>query len=126
VKAYLLIALGSGLGGVARHAATLAVSSRVAGDFPWGTFLVNITGSILIGVVTGLPALRLEGENGLLLRQFLTVGILGGFTTFSAFSGQTLAMIQGGRWALAAAYAAASVFLCVAGAGFGHWLGTKL
>jgi len=126
VKLYLLIALGSGLGGVARHAATVAVSARLGGDFPWGTFFVNVLGSFMIGVVAGLPSVRLEGEGGLLLRQFMTVGVLGGFTTFSAFSGQTLALLQGGRWGLAAMYAGLSVAVCVAGAAAGHALGAKL
>ena len=118
MKAYLLIALGSGLGGVARHWLTTLLAARVASPFPWGTFLVNVIGSAVIGFVLALPDSRLSPAT----RQFLTVGILGGFTTFSAFSAQTLHLIQSGKTPLAFAYAVASVITCVAGC----WLGWHL
>ena len=92
VKAYLLIALGSGLGGVARHWLTTLLAARIASPFPWGTFLVNVIGSGIIGFVLALPDSRINPA----VRQFLAVGILGGFTTFSAFSAQTLGLMQSG------------------------------
>jgi fluoride exporter len=117
VKAYLFIALGSGLGGVGRHWLTALLAARVASPFPWGTFLVNVIGSAIIGFVLALPDSRLTPAT----RQFLAVGILGGFTTFSAFSAQTLQLMQSGKMPLACAYAVASVIACVAGCWLGWW-----
>jgi CrcB protein len=118
VKVYLLIALGSGLGGVARHWLTTLLAARITSAFPWGTFLVNVIGSAIIGLVLALPDSRLSPAT----RQFLTVGILGGFTTFSAFSAQTLSLIQSGKTTLACIYAVASVITCLVGC----WLGYQL
>ncbi len=115
MKAYLLIALGSGLGGVARHWLTTLLAARIAGPFPWGTFLVNVIGCAIIGFVLALPDSRIHPAT----RQLLTVGLLGGFTTFSAFSAQTLSLIQSGKTPAACAYAAASVLVCLGGC----WLG---
>ena len=119
MKAYLLIALGSGLGGVARHWFTTLFAARVAGPFPWGTFLVNVIGSAIIGFVLTLSDSRITPAT----RQFLTVGILGGFTTFSAFSAQTLHLIQSGKAPLACAYAVVSVMTCLGGCWLGWWFG---
>lgn len=116
MKAYLLIALGSGLGGVARHWLSTVIAARVASPFPWPTFVVNVIGSALIGFVLATSAFT-PGS-----KQFLAVGVLGGFTTFSAFSAQTLALFQSGKPALACAYAAASVIVCV----LGCWLAWSL
>jgi CrcB protein len=118
VKAYLLIALGSGLGGVARHWLTTLVAARIASPFPWGTFLVNVIGSAMIGFVLALPESRFSPAT----RQFLTVGVLGGFTTFSAFSAQTVGLIESGKAPLACAYAIGSVLVCLAGC----WLGWQM
>lgn len=118
VKAYLLIALGSALGGVARHWLSTVLAARLASPFPWPTFLVNVLGSAAIGFVLALPDSRLSPP----ARQFLTVGILGGFTTFSAFSAQTLALLQAGKTPVALAYIFASVAVCV----LGCWLGWTL
>ena len=111
VKAYLLIALGSGLGGIARHGLSTIIAARFAGPFPWGTLIVNILGSAAIGFVLATSDSRLSPET----KQFLTVGVLGGFTTFSAFSAQTMQLLHGGQSGLALVYAASSVFLCVLG-----------
>jgi CrcB protein len=117
VKAYLLIAIGSGLGGMARHWLSTVVAARVAGPFPWGVFFVNVLGSALIGYVLASPESRMNPAT----RQFLVVGILGGFTTFSAFSAQTLSLLQGGKVAIACTYAIMSVLVCVLGC-WGGWL----
>ena len=118
VKAYLLIALGSALGGVARHWVSTALAVRLASPFPWPTFLVNVLGSAVIGFILALPDSRLNP----LTRQFLTVGILGGFTTFSAFSAQTLALLQAGKPSVALAYIFSSVAICL----LGCWIGWTL
>lgn len=122
--AYLLIGLGSAIGGVARAGAATAVTRLLGGGFPWGTILVNITGSALIGLVAALPAVDgrpfLETPTG----QFLAVGICGGYTTFSAFSLQTLALLQQGRLLAAAGNVALSLVACLLAVWAGYALGS--
>lgn len=122
VKAYLLIAVGSGLGGVARHWLSGIIATRVASVFPWGTFIVNVLGAALIGFVLGASDVRISPAT----RQFLTVGVLGGFTTFSAFSAQTMQLFQHGKAGAALAYALASVVVCVCGCWIGWAIGDKM
>lgn len=116
------IAGGSALGGLLRYWAT-GLAARVAGDgFPWGTLLVNATGSFLIGLLAAVAAddrLAVGAET----RQFLMIGVLGGFTTFSSFSLDTLALFQEGEWIRAGANVLGSVLLCLAGVWLGHALG---
>lgn len=106
----LLIALGGALGAVARYGA-----GRVApvGDWPSATLTVNVVGGLLMGLLTGWLAFRggVEQES---VRLFAAVGVLGGFTTFSAFSLETAQMIERGRIGMAAAYVGLSVVLSVA------------
>ena len=94
-----------------RFSLSLYVSNRVADSFPFGTLSVNALGSLLIGFAYALLLERPLG--GELLRLFLIVGLLGGFTTFSAFSLETLDLLQGGLWGRALLNIIASVSLCV-------------
>jgi CrcB protein len=127
---YLLIALGSALGGMTRHWCTLLISARLDSMFPWGTVLVNVSGSLLIGISAAL--LDSGGDSGGRLgaaqaaRDFVMVGLLGGYTTFSAFSLQTLQLLRQDRWGLAGANAAGSVFACLVAVGLGYWAVTSL
>jgi len=116
---YLLIALGSALGGMARHWCTALISARLDSMFPWGTVLVNVSGSLLIGVSAALlePGSRWGG--GQAARDFVMVGLLGGYTTFSAFSLQTLQLLRQDKWWLACANVAGSVAACL----IAVWLG---
>jgi fluoride exporter len=107
---YLLVALGSGLGGAGRLFISTAVG-RIAGyGFPWGTLVVNVLGCFAVG------ALHLRHD----LRMLMIVGILGGFTTFSAFSLETLQLVQRGAVGAAAAYATASLVLCLLAAALSY------
>ena len=81
---FLLIFIGGGLGSMLRHAVNLSSAALFGVNFPYGTMIVNITGSFTMGVIAGWFALR--GQGGQMMSLFLTTGILGGFTTFSAFS----------------------------------------
>ncbi|MBE1237816.1 fluoride efflux transporter CrcB [Phaeovibrio sulfidiphilus] len=114
---WLAVALGSALGGVFRYGATLVILP--SSFFPWGTLFVNVFGSFIIGL--GAAAVVSSGE--LLLsgswRVFFMVGFCGGFTTFSSFSLQTLALLQDGRPVLAITYILASVLLCLGGTALG-------
>jgi len=124
VLTYLWIAIGSALGGMARYACSTLVAQTVGGSFPWGTLLVNVAGSFLIGVfaVVGPPGGRFALHPD--ARLFVTVGICGGYTTFSSFSLQTLDLIREGQMGAAAGNVAGSVALCLvavwAGAAAGH------
>lgn len=110
---YLWIAIGSALGGMARHWCTMVATALVGAAFPWGTLFINILGSFVIGfffAITG-PDGRLDVP--LDMRLFVMTGICGGYTTFSAFSLQTLSLFQDGAWLRGGAYIAASVVLCL-------------
>lgn len=105
---YLWIFLGSGLGGTLRHGVSHAGAALFGGGFPVATLLVNLIGCFAIGVLTSLFAFRGEWASQH-ARLFLTTGILGGFTTFSAFSLDTAVLLERGQGGLAVAYVAASV-----------------
>ena len=108
----LAVAAGGALGSVARYMVGVG-STKVFGlSFPWGTLIINIVGSFLIGVFVEMFALRWDLPQE--ARVFLTVGICGGFTTFSAFSLDAYVLIERGEWWLATAYVAGSVVLSIA------------
>lgn len=110
----LWVGLGGALGAVARYWVDLWVIWLAGGSFPWGTLAINVTGSAAIGVWLALtPALTSLARAATPSHLFVAVGVLGGFTTFSAFSGQTLLLAQAGEWGRAAAYVLASVALCL-------------
>ena len=121
---YLYIGLGSALGGMARHGVSTWMAGRFPGAFPWGTLVVNVLGSFLIGLIASLPESRWPGAAGGLMRQFLTIGFLGGFTTFSAFSLQAVSLAQHGRAPVSLLYVLLSVMLCLAGAALGYFCAT--
>ena len=91
---YITIALGGGIGAVMRYGITLLVQSWTGPGFPYGTLVVNVVGSLLIGFVVVFLNHRYHGNE--VLRLFLVIGILGGFTTFSTFSLDTIYLIQSG------------------------------
>jgi CrcB protein len=119
VTRVLLVALGGALGSVLRYLTGVGVARLAGLAFPWGTLLVNVVGSFAIG----LAAARLAGVE---LRLFVITGVLGGFTTYSAFNEETLAAWRAGSPGVAVAYVAATVIVClVAGLG-GAALGRAL
>jgi fluoride exporter len=108
------VAFGSAAGGVARHLLTEAVL-RVAGQgFPWGTIVVNVSGSLAIGGLTALAGTAVPATWPPVWRDAAITGVLGGFTTFSTFSVQTLALLQQGQMTSAIANVALSVALGLA------------
>ena len=124
--AYLWIAVGSALGGMARFWFS-GVAARLVGEtFPWGTILVNVLGSFLIGFLATLtgPDGRIFADT--LTRQFLMLGILGGYTTFSSFSLQSLTLLQDGEWLLAGANIALSVIACLVAVWMGYALAATI
>jgi CrcB protein len=119
---YLWIAAGSALGGIARYWLSGAVARRFGEAFPVGTLIVNVTGSFVIGFLAAWTEPHGRSLAGAATRQFLMIGICGGYTTFSSFSLQTLNLARDGEWLYAGANIGLSVLLCL----FAVWLGYVL
>lgn len=107
----LVVFLGAGLGGVLRHGANVGIGRLLGTGFPYATLVVNVTGSFLMGLAAGWFALR--GDAPQVLRLFLTTGILGGYTTFSAFSLDAALLYERGETGAAALYVGASVAVSI-------------
>ena len=116
---YLLVAIGGAFGSTLRYWLGGLIANAVGQTFPWGTLVINVTGSLAIGLFGALTApdgrVFVPGE----WRQFFMVGICGGYTTFSSFSLQTLTLANDGEWGWAGLNIVLSVALCL----FGVWLG---
>jgi fluoride exporter len=110
---YLLVFFGGGLGATLRHAVNVACARGFGTAFPYGTFIINITGSIVMGLIAGYLAFK--GEASQPWRLFVMTGILGGYTTFSAFSLDTALLYERGEIGLALFYVLGSVVLSIAG-----------
>jgi fluoride exporter len=123
---YWWVALGGALGSVARHAASGLAARLVGSGFPWGTLFVNVAGSLAIGALAGLASADGRPLLGNDARAFLMVGVLGGFTTFSAFSLETLHLARNGEWLGASANAMFSLLLCLAAVWLGYAATTAL
>lgn len=119
IPAFALVAAGGAMGAMLRHGTGLVAARMFGLGFPWGTLIVNVIGSFLIACVVAYAVLR--GEGGLGMRLFLATGLLGGFTTFSAFSLDTLSLAERGDTGLAAAYVLASVVLSIGACFLGLW-----
>lgn len=126
MSTYIWIAVGGALGSMARYFVSSSFARLWGEAFPWGTIIVNITGCFVIGILA-----TTTGPDGRVVvapdfRQFLLIGICGGYTTFSSFSLQTLNLLRDGEWSAAGANAAVSFLACMlavwAGAVFGQWI----
>ena len=107
MNAFLIVFLGAGIGGALRHGMNISTAKLLGLGFPYGTLTVNIVGSFMMGVMAGWFALKFDP--GQTWRLFLTTGILGGFTTFSAFSLDTVALIERGAHLAAGIYVLTSL-----------------
>jgi CrcB protein len=112
VFAFLVVFIGGGFGSILRHALNQLSAAFLGPDFPYGTLFVNIIGSLAMGLIAGWFALR--GGGGQMLLLFLTTGILGGFTTFSAFSLDAALLWERGQAARAVFYVLGSVIPAIA------------
>jgi len=110
---YLLVFFGGGLGATLRHLVNVSCARCLGTAFPWGTFIINITGSTAMGLIAGYLAFK--GEASQHWRLFVMTGILGGYTTFSAFSLDAALLYERGELGLAALYVVGSVALSIAG-----------
>ena len=123
---YLWIMIGSALGGGARYGVSGFVASHFGETFPWGTLIVNVSGSFVIGLfstITGPDSRFLVGSTA---RQFVMIGFCGGYTTFSSFSIQTLSLLRDGEWLRAGANIVLSVVLCLVAVWLGHLFASAL
>jgi len=121
LNGYLIVFLGGGVGAAIRHAFN-GMGPRLMGpDFPYATLFINVTGSAIMGLIAGYFAFK-SGESSQHWRLFLTTGILGGYTTFSAFSLDAALLYERGELGLSALYVIASVALSIAGLFAGLWL----
>jgi len=120
LQTYLWVMLGSALGGGARYWFSGVIARMFGETFPWGTLLVNVSGSLVIGFFN-----TITGPDGRLLvattaRQFVMIGLCGGYTTFSSFSLQTLNLARDGEWLRAGGNVVLSVVLCLVAVWVGH------
>jgi CrcB protein len=124
--AYLWVAIGGALGSVGRFWLSGLVAARFGEIFPWGTLVINVTGSFLIGIFAGFatPEGRLDPQSRVFVTQFLMIGICGGYTTFSAFSLQTLNLLRDREWLYAGGNVILSVVLCMIAVWLGYLLGS--
>ncbi len=118
--AYFLIAIGSALGGMGRYFVSGVVTTLTGGTFPYGTMLVNISGCLVIGFFATLTGPDGRWLVGTPARQFVMIGLCGGYTTFSSFSLETLYLARAGEWMSATANAAGSVILCILSVWIGY------
>jgi len=116
---YLLIGVGGALGSIARFFFSGLIATHVGETFPWGTICVNVTGCFVIGFFNSLTAPEGRAFASAETRQFFMTGVLGGYTTFSSFSLQTLELARDGEWFYAGANVVGSFVLCLLAA----WLG---
>ena len=126
LAAYGWVALGSALGGMSRYWLGGVIARGIGDDFPYGTLLINVIGSFVIGFFGTLTLPDGPRPASLDARLFVMVGLCGGFTTFSSFSLQTFELLRSGEGIRAAIYVVASVLLCVAGAAIGHALASAI
>jgi CrcB protein len=124
--AYLWVAIGGALGSVARFWLSGFVAERYGQAFPWGTLIINVGGSFIIGIIGAVatPEGRLSPQTRIFATQFLMVGICGGYTTFSSFSWQTLQLAQERQWLYAGGNILLSVALCLIAVWLGYLIGS--
>lgn len=125
MQVYFWIGLGSALGGMARYWCSGVAAALFGETFPWGTLIVNVLGCLVIGFFATLTGPDGRLFVGTTARQFVMVGVLGGYTTFSSFGLQTLNLVSDGEWLAAGLNIGASVFFCLLAVWFGHLLAVQ-
>ena len=124
MRTFWAIAIGAAIGGVSRYYLASAIQQRVGATFPWGTFLINVTGSLLLGFIIryalASPAVSVE------MRALLTTGFCGGYTTFSTYSYETATLMEEGQYERAGLYALGSVLLALVATFAGFILAREL
>jgi CrcB protein len=122
-QVYVAVTTGSAVGGLARYLVTTAIPSE---EFPWSTLVINVLGSFVIGCFAALTAIEGRYPASAPLRVFVMAGLCGGFTTFSAFSLQTLDLMRERAWFAAGGYITGSVVLCLLAVWLGYAAATAI
>ncbi len=120
MMSYLVVFVGAGIGGSVRHGMNIWVARLLGSHFPYHTLVINILGSLVMGLITGWFAERLGAAGH--TRLFLATGVLGGFTTFSAFSLDAVLLWERSEHLMAALYVGGSVAGAIVGLAFGLWV----
>ena len=120
---FVWVALGGALGSCGRYGFSVLLDSKAAG-FPYGTFTVNLLGSLFLGIL--LAASFWEGDKNLGVKLFLTTGLMGGFTTYSAFSFETMTLLRQGQLGTGLTYLGATLVICLLASVLGFWLGRQI
>ena len=115
VQPYILVFFGAGLGGMLRHALNINIGRLLGTGFPWSTTVINVSGSIAMGLLVGWLAFKAGAEWTQSARLFVATGVLGGYTTFSTFSLETILLLERNQPGAALAYAGGSVLFGVVG-----------
>ena len=124
IRTLLIVALGGGVGSALRFWVSKVVAGNLDGTFPYSTFTVNIVGCLLIGLFYGLSSRgNLGGSSA---KMLLTTGLCGGFTTFSTFCNENLALLRGGRTIIALLYASVSIVLGFFAVAAGYWIAERV
>jgi CrcB protein len=123
--AYLWVAIGGAVGSVGRFWINGLVAARFGETFPYGTLVINVSGSFLIGILAAFtsPDGRMSPQSRVMTTQLLMIGVCGGYTTFSSFSLQTLRLVQEREWLYAGGNVLLSVVLCLIAVWLGYMLG---
>ena len=117
---FIALALAGGIGAAARMLLDGIIKSRVSSGIPWGTITINVSGSLVLGLLTGLASSAIVPESW---QQIIGTGFLGGYTTFSTASFETVRLIQERRWALSLFSGLGTLAVATAAAGLGLWIG---
>jgi CrcB protein len=112
---YILVFVGAGLGGVVRYVVTVGIGRWLGAGFPWSTAIINVSGSIAMGFLVGWLAFKAGAEWTQSLRLLVATGVLGGYTTFSTFSLESILLLERGEIGAAAGYVGGSVLLGIVG-----------
>lgn len=123
--AYFWVAIGGALGSMARHWCSVVANMLFGTAFPWGTLLINIIGSFVIGLFFAITGPDGRFDAPMSAKLFVMTGLCGGYTTFSAFSLQTLSLLQEGAWLRGAGYVMSSVMLCLIAVWAGYALAAR-
>jgi CrcB protein len=113
MQSMLLVFLGAGLGGCLRHVVNTGVGRLLGAHFPWGIFVINVTGSLAMGLVAGWLAFKTQVGWSQPVRLFMATGVLGGYTTFSSFSLDAVLLWERGEWIPALGYVLGSVVISI-------------
>jgi len=117
---FLWVALGGALGSCGRYGVSICLNSKSLG-FPYATFTVNLIGSLILGILLAVSVW--DGDKSLGFKLFLTTGLMGGFTTYSTFSFETMDLLRQGQMGVGIGYLAATLFVCLFASLAGFWLG---